>query len=118
MNLTERKIIGIFKSFIEKVFVPQLSKMDLSSQQEWNKFSTMISPDQFNIGQVQIYVDGLTGFGSNFNRPNTDINENRQNFFLKSKKQPSMQFNTNTFNPSKTFGGEKARAMFPLKDYE
>ncbi len=50
MNLTERKIIGIFKTFIEKVFVPQLSKMDPSSQQEWNKFSSMISPDQFNIG--------------------------------------------------------------------
>lgn len=50
MNLTERKIIGIFKTFIEKVFVPQLSKLDSSSQQEWNKFSNMILPDQFNIG--------------------------------------------------------------------
>lgn len=86
MNLTERKIIGIFKTFIEKVFVPQLSKMDPSSQQEWNKFSSMISPDQFNIGEVQLYVDTLPGVGSSFNRPNLDLNENRQNFFLKNKK--------------------------------
>lgn len=83
MNLTQRKIISIFKSFIEKVFVPQISKMDLSCQQEWNKFSNMISLDQFNLGQVQNYVDSI---GSNLNRPNIDINENRQNFFLKNKK--------------------------------
>ena len=25
---------------------------------------------------------------------------------------------TGGFNPSKTFGGERARAMFPLKDYD
>lgn len=43
MNLSERRIINIFKSFIEKVFVPQLAKLDLSCQQEWNKFSNMIS---------------------------------------------------------------------------
>lgn len=39
----ERKIIHIFKTFIERVFVPQLGKMDPVCQQEWGKFSNMIS---------------------------------------------------------------------------
>lgn len=43
MNITERRIVNIFKSFIERVFVPQLSKMDFACQQEWTKFSNMIS---------------------------------------------------------------------------
>lgn len=50
MNIGERRIISIFKAFIEKVFVPQLSKMDGNCQQEWNKFSSLITADQFNLG--------------------------------------------------------------------
>lgn len=59
MNLSDRKIIYIFKSFIERIFVPQLSKMDLSCQQEWNKFSNMINTDQINLGELQLYVETL-----------------------------------------------------------
>jgi hypothetical protein len=40
---SERKIINIFKSFIEKIFVTQLPKMDNSCQQEWTKFSALIT---------------------------------------------------------------------------
>lgn len=49
MNTSDRKIINIFKSFIDRIFVPQLPKMDASCQQEWNKFSAMISADQLNL---------------------------------------------------------------------
>lgn len=49
MNIPDRKIINIFKSFIERVFVPHLPKMDLFSQQEWNKFNSIISADLINI---------------------------------------------------------------------
>lgn len=38
----ERKIIQIFKSFIEKALVPQIKRME-GSLFEWNKFNAMIS---------------------------------------------------------------------------
>ena len=72
MSLSDRRIINIFKTFIEKVFVPQLSKIDLSCQQEWNKFSNMISIEQINVGELQLYVETLPGI----NPPNA----NRQGF--------------------------------------
>lgn len=43
MNLADRKLVGLFRAFVERVFVPQLSKMDPQCQQEWTKFSAMIS---------------------------------------------------------------------------
>ena len=33
MNIAERRLIMIFKSFVDKVFVPQFSKIDLPSIQ-------------------------------------------------------------------------------------
>lgn len=55
----ERKLIGIFKAFIERIFVPQLPKMDIICQQEWNKFYNMISTEPFNLAEAQLYVDTL-----------------------------------------------------------
>jgi len=46
--------------------------MDLSCQQEWNKFSNMISIEQINVGELQLYVETLPGI----NPPNG----NRQGF--------------------------------------
>lgn len=41
--------------------------MDVISQQEWNKFSTMIAVDQLNLNEMQSYVDALGGTGGTFN---------------------------------------------------
>jgi hypothetical protein len=40
--MSERKLIQLFKLFVEKAFAPQLRKLggDLT---EWNKFSNMLS---------------------------------------------------------------------------
>lgn len=117
MNLNERKIVSMFKAFIERVFVPQLPKMDLSCQQEWNKFSNIISSDQLTLAEIQLYVDTLPGTSPSTNRPNFIPNDNKPTFFTKTKKEVT-EDTTTGFNPSKTFGGERARMMFPLKDFD
>ena len=76
MNLNERKIVSMFKAFIERVFVPQLPKMDLSCQQEWNKFSNIISSDQLTLAEIQLYVDTLPATSPSTNRPNFIPNDN------------------------------------------
>lgn len=43
----ERKLIQIFKSFVEKSLVPQIRKID-GQLFEWNKFSTMLSSEAIN----------------------------------------------------------------------
>lgn len=117
MNLGERKIINIFKSFIERVFVPQLPKMDPTCQQEWTKFSNMLTTEPLNIGEIQLFVDTLPSTSSAFNRPNYSLNDNKPAFFNKPKRE-FQEETPGSFNPSKTFGGEKARMMFPLKDID
>ena len=67
MSMADKKIISIFRNFIEKVFVPQLSKMDVTCQLEWNKFSNLISAEQVAINEVQFYVDSLPSPGYNNN---------------------------------------------------
>lgn len=119
MSLAQKKIINIFKTFIERVFVPQLSKMDASSQQEWNKFSNMISGDQPNISEIQLYVETLPGSQPIFNKFNFQPSiDNKPPFLSKIKRELPQQNTSGGFNPSKTFGGEKARMMFPLKDID
>jgi len=47
MQQQEKRIIAIFKSFIEKALVPQIKKME-GSLFEWNKFNTMTSSEAIN----------------------------------------------------------------------
>ena len=44
---------------MDKVFAPQLNKMDLHCQQEWSKFSNMLTSEQINLGELQLYVETL-----------------------------------------------------------
>ena len=61
--------------------------MDLSCQQEWNKFSSMISGEQLNLGEVQLYVDTLPGGIPVYNKPNFDFSsDNKPPFLSKLKK--------------------------------
>jgi hypothetical protein len=120
MNLTERKLLSLVKTFIEKVFVPQLPKLDFACQQEWNKFNQVISSDQVSISDLQTYIDGLSPphlISLPPFRQAYDRSENKSPIFPRSRKESSQDQNTG-FNPSKTFGGEKARLMFPLRDLD
>lgn len=51
------------------------------------------------------------------NRPNFVPNDNKPTFFTKTKRD-TVEDTAGGFNPSKTFGGERARMMFPLKDFD
>lgn len=113
MNTNEKKLVMIFKSFIEKVFVPQLPKMDSFAQKEWGKMSSMLSGDQFNMGELQLYVDTLPGVSPP--QQGGDKPRNKSPFYMKNRKESGLPNNDQGgFNPSKTFGGERARMMFPL----
>ncbi len=56
--LSERRLVSIFKTFVEKVFlpIPQVKADNASS--EWAKFSNMLK-DLSNLNEMQIYVDSL-----------------------------------------------------------
>ena len=113
MSLGEKKLITIFKTFIEKVFVPQLPKLEPTCQKEWAKFSSMLGAEQINFGELQLYVDTLPGRGL----PDSgDKPRNKSPFFMKNRKESPATMDQGGFNPSKTFGGERARMTFPLKD--
>jgi len=46
MNV-ERRLIQLFKSFVERVFLPQLKSTDRPAL-EWNKFGSMLSQENIN----------------------------------------------------------------------
>jgi hypothetical protein len=85
----------------------------------------MISSDSINIIEIQQYIEKLPnqllGIGK------YEYEKTVENKLLVSshrlKKDGTLDLNGNTgnsanFNPNKTFGGEKARIMFPMKDFE
>lgn len=117
MNPTDRKIIHIFKSFIERVFVPQLPKMEFTCLQEWNKFSSMISTEMPNLNEIQLYVDTLPTINA---KHSFERIETKSPVFSKIRRDSTSEHNNGgaSFNPSRTFGGERARMMFPLKDFD
>ena len=55
----EKKLISLFKNFVERALLPQLKKVD-GSQSEWSKFSSMISTESINYNELQLYVDSLS----------------------------------------------------------
>lgn len=68
---------------------------------------------------MQLYVDTLPSISPGLNRQNFDRAENKSPLFAKSRKESVSEPNTGGgFNPSRTFGGERARMMFPLKDFD
>ena len=95
MNL-EKKFIQVFKNFVEKALLPQIKKFD-GSLIQWNKFSTLLSADNFNFSELQLYVDTLPPQGS--------YTSQKSNGIKKQLESQGMDFGT--FNPSKTFGGER-----------
>lgn len=70
----EKRLIHIFKIFVEKAFVPQIKKFE-GNLGEWNKFSSMLLTDNLNYAELQVFVDSLQGI------PNGDKQQpfNRRN---------------------------------------
>ncbi len=70
------------------------------------------------MAELQIYVDTLPSINQpSVNRQGFDRSDNKSPLFSKVRKESTQEQSTG-FNPSKTFGGEKARMMFPLKEYD
>lgn len=75
----------------------------------------MISVDQINLGELQLYVETLPSIGQT-NGPSFE-RRNKSPMFNKSRKETQSDQSTNSigFNPSKTFGGVRSKGpMFPL----
>lgn len=91
----ERKLIQLFRSFVEKSLVPQIRKFE-GNLSDWHKFSALISTENINYGELQLYVDTLPSLSSNtLERPS------------QYKKREDGEPEFGSFNPSKTFGGER-----------
>ena len=54
----EKKLIHIFKTFVEKSLIPQIKRFD-GSINEWNQFSSLLSLDTLNYTELQMFVDAL-----------------------------------------------------------
>lgn len=119
----EKKLITIFKTFIEKNLIPQIKKVD-GLLTEWNKFSSMVSSEHINYSQLQFYVDSLPTIG------NSNLSSQIPSSYEKNKlggnlinNQGNNELTTDSlspgFNPSKTFGGDRAKMVFANKvDYD
>ena len=92
----QKKLVHIFKTFVEKSIVPQLRKLE-GSLTDWNKFCTLLLSDSINYIDLQMFVDSLPIWGAS----------NAQNLLSLNRKTSGENNDGNVFNPSRTFGGEK-----------
>ena len=76
----------------------------------------MISSDHFNVGELQLYVDSIQT--SSLSIPQGFDKVRNKSPLLVNKVRKENNGDGQAFNPSRTFGGDKAKIMFPLKDYE
>jgi hypothetical protein len=122
----EKRLIATFRTFVEKVFLPQCSKNE-AIMADWTKYIGMLSTENPNINEIQFYVDSI-GTGSNQINPlliqsqqSVQSIGKKDDFYNHSsvynrKKEDSLGFDSNNqnnqdlgFNPNKTFGGEKTK---------
>ena len=69
MNV-EKKLIQLFRTFVDKALIPQIKKAD-GSLTDWNKFSALISSENINYSELQLYVDTLpSAGGQSLEKPN------------------------------------------------
>lgn len=54
----EKRIIAIFKQFIQKIFIPQIRKVE-GNLQDWYQFSSIISLEYPNWPEIQNFVERL-----------------------------------------------------------
>jgi hypothetical protein len=116
--MTDKKLIAAFRNLVDKIFLPNLKKTDPAFL-EWNKFNQLLSMDNNNYDEVVQYVDSI-GVQSN---PTafSPLEKRDIPLFKKRADTDGMINNSNdggSFNPSKTFGGERARMMFMKGDMD
>lgn len=111
----EKKLVGIFKQFVEKAIVPVIKGND-SAVSEWQYFSSLLGQDTLDYSKLQIYVDVLSNSKS-YNEDVAKKEEDRSKYtnFFKRREETAETENTYTFQPSKTFGPSSKPALFPLK---
>lgn len=127
----ERRLITLFRQFVERAILPAIRTND-SAMSEWQYFSTLLSGDSIDVGKLQIYVDVLGG-GRTYEEKKEEDKPKVGAFYRKkdevgvattSNYEPQVSTNEPTqpvfsFNPSKTFGGERSKlGIFPLKRAE
>lgn len=101
--MIDKKLIAAFRTFVEKIFIPNLKKTDPAIA-EWNKFNQLLSIDNNNYEEAAQYVDSI---GSQIAQPTFAPLEKREMPLFK-KRAETDTINSNNeggFNPSKTFGG-------------
>jgi hypothetical protein len=107
--MTDKKLVAAFRGFVEKVFLPALKKTD-PALTEWAKFNQLLSQDGNAYEEAAQYVDGLGGTSST---PSFALDKREVPLFKKrTQEAESVNSDGGSFNPSKTFGGERARMMF------
>lgn len=110
--MNDKKLIASFRNFVERIFLPNLKKTD-PAVQEWNKFNQLLSIDNNNYEEALQYSESI---GMPNNPPSFTPLEKREIPIFKKRtdnEAPSTNSSdSGSFNPSKTFGGERARMMF------
>lgn len=68
----DKRLVNIFRLFVEKSLLPQLRKFECSLA-EWFSFSSLLTMDNINIAELQLFVDALPAWSSNKNDKPTNF---------------------------------------------
>ena len=94
------------------MFLPTVKRTDPQAL-EWHKFSRLLSAETISLDDISQHVDSINASTSSM--PNFASLEKKDLPFVRKKlgEDPGLSNNeSSSFNPSKTFGGERARMMF------
>lgn len=110
--MNEKRLTAAFRTFVDKVFLPTMKRTDPQAL-EWHKFSRLLSGDTINLEEITQYVDSLNGSPGNLGNFPGSL-EKKEMPFMRKKAGEDLgpSHSEPAFNPSKTFGGERARMMF------
>lgn len=124
---TERKLVGLFKQFMEKCIVPTIRNFG-TVMTDWQSFSGLLTQEPLDYLKLQSFLDvktsGVRMFpATNFPKKDDKDLKTTGGFLKKKEDIPTTVESplpeppgTYSFNSNKTFGGEKARLnMYPLK---
>lgn len=109
--MAEKRLISVFRTFVEKIFLPSLKKTD-PAVSEWNKFAQLLSNESNSVDEMAQYVDSI---GIQLPQPTFAPLEKRDIPLFKKRNDTDSMSNNNEvggFNPSKTFGGKVNRMAF------
>lgn len=115
----ERRLIGLFRQFMEKSIVPTIKNYG-SVMNDWLAFNAALG--QEDLGKIQSFVESKASAVKMFPVRQEDKLKTNSGFLkrkedLATPESPVPEApGTYTFSSNKTFGGDRARLnMFPLK---